>query len=103
MLEELEMRVAQMMPYQPAIYKFATYCHSPHDALRLLQFGLALQDRGFSCVVLGMGEYGSITRIFGSQWFNRMIFAPPTLAGASAPGQLSRPQLENIFQNLRKT
>lgn len=98
---ELDMWVERMASHKPAIYKLATYCHSPQDALRLLQLGLDLQAKQRPCIVLGMGEHGTITRIFGSLWFNQMIFAPPDLTTASAPGQLSRPQLEKIWQNLK--
>lgn len=47
-----------------------------------------------------MGEFGIITRIFGTIWGNEMIFAPKSIEGASAPGQLTKKQLEDIFKAL---
>ena len=47
-----------------------------------------------------MGEFGTITRIFGTLWGNEMIYAPKEKKNASAPGQLTKIQLETIFKEL---
>lgn len=100
---ELALILARMKTYQPAISKVATFCQTPEDALRLLRLTLSLKEQSTPCIVLGMGPYGTLTRIFGTLWGNAMIFAPPDTARASAPGQLTRPELDTIFAILKPT
>ena len=47
-----------------------------------------------------MGEFGVVSRVFGALWGNEMTFAPAVKTEQSAPGQLTRSQLENIFKEL---
>lgn len=89
-----------MSRYRPGIYKLATLCKSHEDALRLLKHLLKLKADGKAAIVLGMGEMGLVTRVFGTLWGNGMTFAPVDSAEQSAPGQLTRRQLENIFKEL---
>lgn len=90
-----------MKQYNPLIFKIATKCNNPKDALRLLGLLLAMRERNVRCIVLGMSELGIITRIFGTLWGNEMIFAPKKTTEASAPGQLTKEQLEKIFSVLK--
>jgi 3-dehydroquinate dehydratase type I len=76
-------------------------CQTEQDALRLLQLLLELKAKNQRCIILGMGEHGITTRIFGTLWGNELIFAPETLAEQSAPGQLTRQQLDNITAILK--
>jgi 3-dehydroquinate dehydratase type I len=98
--EELERVVGEMEPFSPAIYKLSTFCGSAADAHRLLGLLLTMRAQGKRSIVLGMGSHGAATRIFGALWGNEMIFAPEDAGRASAPGQLTRKQLEAIFSNL---
>lgn len=93
--------ITSMEKYNPAIFKFSTFCSSDSDALRLLQLLLQLQEKRVQYIVLGMGEKGMITRIFGTLWGNTMIFAPLTISEQSAPGQLTKQQLETIFASMK--
>lgn len=92
--------VDTMNTYSPTILKIATMCNNKRDAIRLLELTLELKERSKSCIVLGMGEFGSITRIFGTLWGNEMIFAPKVITERSAIGQLTKHQLETIFKQL---
>lgn len=100
--EKLHETITDMETYHPTIYKVSTKCNSEEDALRLLTLQIDLKKQNKHCIVLGMGEQGSITRIFGTLWGNEMIFAPQSMAEASAPGQLTKDQLEQIFIILGK-
>lgn len=91
-----------MKIYKPSIFKISTRCNSRQDALRLLQLLLELKSRNLKCIVLGMGQFGVITRIFGTLWGNELIFAPEILAEKSAEGQLTRNQLRAIFSKLKE-
>ncbi|OGK21313.1 hypothetical protein A3C23_02280 [Candidatus Roizmanbacteria bacterium RIFCSPHIGHO2_02_FULL_37_13b] len=93
--------VDTMNTYKPSIYKIATMCTEQMDALRLLRLLLQFKKRNLKYIVLGMGEFGIITRIFGSLWGNEMIFAPRQDNEQSAPGQLTKDQLEVIFNILK--
>lgn len=97
----LEAIIDTMETYQPSIYKLAARCGGYSDALRLLELLLALKTKGKAAIVLGMGEAGVVTRVFGALWGNQMTFAPRNKAEQSAEGQLTRQQLETIFKELR--
>lgn len=98
--EELRNTVQDMEYHKPAIYKIATMCQNENDALRLLQLQQELKQQNKKHIVLGMGEFGTITRVYGTLWGNEMIFAPKNLDESSAEGQLTKKQLENIFDKL---
>lgn len=98
--EKLWERIEVMRSHSASIVKVATYCQSADDAMRLMQLGLRLKSMDCDCIVLGMGEFGAVTRIFGTLWFNHMTFAPPTLEQASAPGQIALPSLKHIISLL---
>lgn len=91
---------AELSAESPTIVKLSTFCKTAKDAITLLSLQQELQAAGRRVTVLGMGEYGSVTRIFGSLWGNEIIFAPVTKEAASAPGQLTRDELEMIFSLL---
>jgi 3-dehydroquinate dehydratase-1 len=97
---QLEAIIDTMRTYQPAVFKLSTLCQTAEDALRLLQQLLKLKDSGLDAIVSGMGEHGAATRIFGPLWGSKMVFAPLDADEASAPGQLTRQQLETIFKEL---
>jgi 3-dehydroquinate dehydratase type I len=97
---QLKSIIGTITGYQPSIYKLAAQCASREDALRLLEQLLELRSQDRRVIVSGMGEFGVVTRVFGALWGNEMTFAPLTKTGQSAPGQLTRGQLENIFKEL---
>lgn len=99
---ELHEIVKELTAYHPEILKVAAYCHDDSDALRLLQLQQLLKERSQKHVVLGMGPHGVITRIFGILWGNEFTFAPNTIQEQSASGQLTKQQLDSIFQILEQ-
>ncbi|HSW97985.1 MAG TPA: type I 3-dehydroquinate dehydratase [Candidatus Saccharimonadales bacterium] len=98
--DTLQKTISEMDYYNPNIYKIATLCQTENDAVTLLQILLILKQQEKKYIVLGMGEKGSITRIFGTIWGNEMIFAPKEKYENSAPGQLTKEKLEKIFKIL---
>jgi 3-dehydroquinate dehydratase type I len=84
------------------ILKVSTKCKSNADTIKLLGLLIYCKKRGLKSVILGMGKFGISTRIFGSLWGNEIIFAPVNKKEASAPGQLTKEQLENIFSIIEK-
>jgi 3-dehydroquinate dehydratase-1 len=98
---QLQTLVRAMQAHQPGILKIATLCQTEQDALRLLQLLLKLRAGQQRFIVLGMGEAGVITRIFGTLWGNELTFAPPNLAAASAPGQLTQANTDTVLTILK--
>ncbi|HZE86709.1 MAG TPA: type I 3-dehydroquinate dehydratase [Methylomirabilota bacterium] len=92
--------IEKMKNNNPTIFKIATFCKTENNALRLLQLQQTFKQKKQKHIVLGMGKFGTITRVFGTLWGNEMIFAPQTIADNSAPGQLTKTQLETIFKLL---
>lgn len=97
---DLSLVIQKLEQWKPEIYKVATFCNSRVDAISLLSLLVVLQTSGKRAVVLGMGEYGKITRVFGPLWGNELHFAPLDEAEATAPGQLTRKQLQSLFELL---
>lgn len=93
--------IADMRMFDPEIYKIATFCKTKKQAISLLHLLLDLKEQGKRAIILGMGENGQITRIFGSLWGNEMIFAPADKESTNAPGQLTIKQLKDIFAIVR--
>lgn len=96
----LALLIDEMIMARPTILKIATQCNTKDDAIRLLQIISSLTKQSRRFIILGMGEYGTITRVFGTLWGNEMIFAPKTVKEQSAEGQLTKKQLENFFTEL---
>jgi 3-dehydroquinate dehydratase-1 len=94
--------IDDMHMYGPAIYKIATYCQSEKQAIALLHLLLDLKEQNKRCVILGMGKFGVITRIFGTLWGNEVTFVPKDFSESSAPGQLTREQMEQVFAIVEK-
>lgn len=94
--------INKMSLFQPAIYKIATFCETEKEAIALLHLLLNLKEEGKDVIILGMGEKGLVTRIFGSLWGNKIIFAPENPKEQSAPGQLTREQLQKIFTIIKQ-
>lgn len=99
-LDHLKNLINKMKRYNPQIFKISTFCQKEEDALNLLNLLLLLKEQELKYIVLGMGEKGLITRIFGALWGNVISFAPKKLSEKSAPGQLTKRQLGSIFSKI---
>lgn len=99
-LNYLENLVNKMKSYQPEIIKVATVCRNETDALNLLTLLIKLKQQQLKYIVLGMGRHGLITRIFGALWGNEITFAPHDKGEESAPGQLTKRELEKVLLQL---
>jgi 3-dehydroquinate dehydratase type I len=92
--------IKEMDKIHPTMYKIATMCNTETDALKLMLLQQNLQAQNKQCIILGMGEFGKITRVFGTLWGNKMIYTPLSKEEESAPGQLTKDNLEKIFKQL---
>lgn len=101
--EKIHEIINVMRKYDPYIIKIATQCVVPKDALRLLELLTTLKSDGNKYIIMGMGEYGTMTRIYGAVWGNEIIFAPAEKSGATAPGQLTKEETEIILTILSNT
>lgn len=98
--EKLNEIADRIKKYNPEITKISTYCKNEKDALSLLYLQQKLKKEEKKHIILGMGKSGIVTRIFGTVWGNEITFAPIDKSDASAPGQLTKNQLENIYEIL---
>lgn len=92
--------IKDMEAFHPNIYKIATKCMNETDALKLLLVQQNFKTQNKSHIILGMGEFGTITRVYGTLWGNELIYAPVEKEEASAPGQLTKNELETILNVL---
>ena len=93
--------IQQMKDLNADICKISTYCQNESDALRLLNLKLELHRNNTRSIILGMGEHGVITRVFGSLWGNEIIFAPFDASTISDPGQLTFNELSTVINILK--
>lgn len=98
--KKLQKVIETMFHYNPTISKIATMCKTEQDSVRLLQILLVLKKQKKHFIILGMGELGIITRIYGTLWGNEIAFAPELTNEASAPGQLTKLEVETILNIL---
>ena len=99
--QELRSILDQMKKLGAWICKVSTMCNSPHDALAIMEL-MADKPVDTRQILLGMGEFGKITRVVGPLWGNEFSFCPPDLESSSAPGQLTRDELEGVLNLIRK-
>lgn len=97
---QLNAKIEEITSHNPQIIKISTFCDTVDDALRLLIIQQGFIKSGQKHIVLGMGENGLITRIFGTLWGNEFAFVPETTEGESAKGQITRDKFEKIMKEL---
>lgn len=98
---ELEGIINEIEKFNFSIIKIACFCNEPEDSIKLLQILLKLKRDNKKYIVLGMGDQGKIVRIYGALWGNEMNFAPTCEVEKSAPGQITKKQLEEIFERIK--
>lgn len=96
----LDKIVDKMRLFKPKILKVSTMCKEPTDALRLMKYKRDMIEKNEKHIVLGMGEHGKITRVFGALWGNELIFIPENQAESSAPGQIPRTEFDKIIKKI---
>jgi len=99
-VKELEEIINNMKQYNPSIFKIACLCNNEDDAIKLLQLQRLLKQQDKKHIVLGMGKFGTVTRVFGTLFGNEMVFAPIDVFESSAEGQLTKHELERVFEIL---
>lgn len=83
----------------PEVIKISVFCNSNSDALLLLKIMLELNAGKKKHIILGMGEKGKITRLYGALWGNELTFITENEKDSSAPGQLTRAEFENMLED----
>ena len=101
--EELFGLVERMCAFDRATVKIACMCHDFRDALRLLEIDCYLTELGRKHVVLGMGRYGTITRIAGPLLGSEIAYAPTEVEHSSAAGQIPLNSLKQILTKVLQT
>jgi 3-dehydroquinate dehydratase-1 len=101
--DELAKIEETMEAYSPGIIKFSAMCNSSDDALRLIKLKVKFLEKNRRHIVLGMGEEGKITRVFGALWGNALIFIPETEEESSAPGQITRQEFDKVMERINRT
>jgi len=94
--------VEEIKAYSPEIIKIATMCNNASDSFRLIKIKVDFLENNQKHIVLGMGEEGKITRVFGALWGNALIFIPQSNGEASAPGQITREEFDKIMERIKK-
>ncbi|MBN2436138.1 MAG: type I 3-dehydroquinate dehydratase [Spirochaetes bacterium] len=89
---ELNDIIDKSISYGADIVKIACLARSQKDAARLL----ALYQREEEMIILGMGDYGKITRVASLYLGAPFSFAAPDSGRTTAPGQLTFSQMQSI-------
>lgn len=97
--DRLNIVIDDIKSNNPEIIKISTFCKSKSDALVLLKIMLEMKAQGKKHIVLGMGEHGLITRLYGALWGNELTFITEKKDDASAPGQMTRLEFEKFLKD----
>lgn len=94
--EELNSIVDECFSSGGEIAKIAAQANSFQDSARLL----SLYETDKSILILGMGEYGKITRVGATYLGAPFTFASLDASSATAPGQIASDTLKDIFAKI---
>lgn len=94
--EDLPALLSRMKGRQAAFYKIATWAHSSLDGMRMLNF---LKDNPETKLIgISMGPCGEFTRVLAPLAGSEVVYAAPSLASASAPGQIPLHDMVNTYR-----
>jgi len=99
--QKLQDIIDTMEQYNPFMYKIATQCNSDGDVLRIMQLMQKLKNKKKKYIIIGMGEKGKITRIYGMLNGNVFNYAPRTIDEQSAKGQIIIEDMKKIYEILK--
>lgn len=99
--KDLDEIIDTMTNFKPDLYKVATLCRTDNDAGRLIELKRQLEQKNIRSIVVGMGEKGRLARLVCDFWGNELVFAPTSDDKATAPGQFTRTELEEIDRILQ--
>lgn len=99
---ELEAIIARSFAAGADFVKIACRANSPSDSARLLGLLDRPRHRG-RLIVVGLGEFGSITRILAPFLGSPFTFASLGEGSETAPGQIGYRELERLHRDLRRS
>lgn len=91
---------AQIVNKGANIAKIVTMAQSPNDSPRMLDLVARVSQAGGNIIGLCMGEEGKSTRILSPARGGYLTYAPLSVDGASAPGQLTVAELKAEWKSL---
>lgn len=95
---DLEEVLRRMRPFAPDVVKLVPTAHRLTENLPLLRLTGQSFEPPFRAVGIAMGEAGVVSRILGPRFGAAFTFAPPTLAEATAPGQIPASVLRDLYR-----
>jgi 3-dehydroquinate dehydratase/shikimate dehydrogenase len=93
--DDLEALHARLAAAGADVVKLATLAQRPHDNLRLLELSRTAR---IPTVAFAMGEIGMPSRILAGRFGAPFTYAPADQAQTVAPGQISFPDLKNLYR-----
>lgn len=96
---ELNQIISEIESYNPYILKISAFCNDKSDSIRLLKIMLEMNAKKRKHIILGMGEHGIITRLYGTLWGNELTFIPDTEDAKTAPGQITKDKFEKLVKD----
>lgn len=90
--------ISEMEKYNPTIYKIAMQCDNSENSLTMMELLLKLKKQNKKAIVIGMGNYGKITRIFGAMNGNEINFVSGSEKTAS--GQMTKSEMQDIINRM---
>lgn len=98
---ELQDLLTRMSEQGAEVVKVVSLANSFEDNLKLLGLIPLARRRGQEIVAFCMGPKGKMSRIFSPLMGGAWTYAPLKKERASAPGQLTAPELREMWQRLR--
>ena len=95
--------IEEIILHKPSILKISCFCNTNEDAISLLVTLSELKRKNIKFIVSGMGEFGTMVKVQGALLGNEMTFAPLSENETSAPGQITKHNLERIITLIRNS
>ena len=93
--------INQAFDFGADIAKIAVMCNSFDDSLQLLE--LLDEWKNKNVIIIGMGEFGTLTRLLSPMFNPYMTFVSADESSKSAPGQITLNQMGKILDLLNKS
>lgn len=80
------------------VVKMATFIHRPEENVTLFELTRWAVEKNIPIITVGMGAAGKLSRVVCPRLGSALYYAPLTRDHSTAPGQLTKSELEQIWK-----
>lgn len=99
-LKKLKEIVKQSIRKGADIVKLATFVRQPEENIILFEATAWARAKGIPIITMGMGQHGKMSRVVCPLLGSAMVYAPLKHGEKTAPGQMTREEIQDIWETL---